>query len=35
LRESQPSKHETTLEEAAKRFMVDAGKKSEDADAFL
>jgi hypothetical protein len=35
LRESQPSKHETTLEEAAKRFAADSGKKGADADAFL
>jgi len=35
LRTSQPSKHETTLEEAAKRFSLDSQKKNEEAESFL
>jgi DNA helicase HerA-like ATPase len=35
LRKSQPSRHESTLEDAAKAFVADTEKKSSEADAFL
>ncbi len=35
LRKSQPSRHETTLEESAKRFQLDVIKKDEETNAFL
>ncbi|MFA6064789.1 MAG: ATP-binding protein [archaeon] len=35
LRKSQPSRHESTLEDAAKAFVSDSEKKSSEADAFL
>lgn len=35
LRTSQPSRHEVTLEEAAKRFATDVNQKNEEADSFL
>ena len=34
-RESSPSRHETTLEDAARNYSLDAEKKDEEADAFL
>jgi DNA helicase HerA-like ATPase len=35
LRKSQPSRHEASLEDYAKRFSADEGKSSSDAEAFL
>ena len=34
-RKSQPSKHETTLEESAKRYSADSQKEDEEAESFL
>lgn len=35
LRKSQPSRHEVSLEESAKRFATEVDKKSEEAESFL